>query len=115
MEEKAERALFKAIYTKLATILVGLFVTSCVGLTVFYFNTQHVTAQNTKDIIEEKADIKEIKKDVALIKTVPTLNKKDIQSMKKDIDRIEKGQVRIQADMKEMLKVLYEIKRNGIN
>jgi len=115
MEDKEERQLFKAVYTKLATMLVGLFITSCVGLTIFYFNTQHVTAQNSKDIIEEKADIKQIKEDVNVIKTVPTLNKQDIQSMKKDIDRIEKGQAQMQMDMKEMLKVLYEIKRSGGN
>ena len=58
MEEKEERELIKSIkktvVTKLAGVIISLFVTSCVGLTAFYFNTQAVTAQNTNDIKELK-------------------------------------------------------------
>lgn len=97
--------------------ILGFFLTSCVGLTTFYFQTTYVTAQN-------KADIQQIRIDQKKIISVPVLNQSKIQNIEKDIDRIEKAQREIRKENKEsnkemrkeiqkMIELLYQIRNQN--
>ena len=116
MEEAKEIELIKGIIPKIVNKVIGvvvtLFIYAVIGLTVFYFNTNYVTAQNQTDIKEVKVDIKSIKKDVSNVKNVPTLNMQKIKSIEKDVSRIEKNQSEMRKDIQRMLELLYQIKRN---
>jgi uncharacterized protein HemX len=115
MQDSEERKLFRAVYTKIATVLVGMFITASVGLTTFYFSTQHVTAQNTKDILEQKIDVKKIKDDVSKIKTVPVINQLQIQAIKKDVNRIEESTKEMGKKIDKMMEILLVIKARNPN
>ena len=121
MDEKEERELIKSIkktvVTKLAGVITGLFVTSCIGLTVFYFNTQHVTAQNTqhiKELVEAKSKqnnspqlntlkINQLSKEIAEHKASTKELSDDLKEFKKQYD----------ADKMVIVKLLMEIKEQS--
>lgn len=117
MEEKEERALIKSVTQTIVKWIIGFFLTSCVGLTGFYFNTQYVTAQNTKDI-------KDIKDEVKKVTTVPVLNQNKIKNIQKELtefketykenDKENKESIKeMRKEMQKMIELLYQIRNSS--
>lgn len=113
MEDKEERKLFNSIKNTFVGWIVTFFLTSSVGLTVFYFNTTHVQAQNTKKI--EKLE---------KINGTPELNSLKINQLAKEFYEFKQdakdNHKEDKADAKEMRKelmaikeLLYQIKRQN--
>ena len=112
MNDKEERELFRDV----KKWLIGFFLTSCVGLTGFYFNTTYVTAQNTKDINEIKSEVKKVT-------TVPVLNQNKIKNIAKELTELKDRQKEnhkenkesikeIRKEQQKMLELLYQIKQS---
>lgn len=117
MNDKEEKELIKTTKKTILTWVVTFFLGSCVGLTVFYFNTTYVQAQNT-------SDIKEMKLQLRKVTTVPVLNQSEITNIKKDVARIEHKQEENHKENKaaisdlrrqnlKILELLYQIKRQN--
>jgi len=94
--------------------LIGLAGSSILVAVGFYFNTNYVLGQNTNDIKELKADIKDVK-------TVPVLNQNKIKNIEKELKELKEKQKEnhqeVKEDIKEMRKeqqkmveLLYQIK-----
>lgn len=98
--------IIKAIIVAVISGILAAVVTSV----AFYFNTTNNVDELTKDKVETKENIKELKKDVADIKmtlsntSIYTQENKDkAQNLQNEVSDIKKQQ-------DEMLKLLYEIK-----
>jgi len=117
MNDKEERELIIGAKRTFVNWIVGFFLTSTVGLTAFYFNTNYVIAQNS-------SGIKEIKEDVKKVTTVPVLNQNKIKNIEKDISRIEKAQKEnhkenretqkeMRKELQKITELLFQIKRQN--
>lgn len=106
MEEKAERELFKSAKETIVKWLLTFFLTSSVGLTAWYFNTNAVIAQNTDSIRKIELEIKKVT-------TVPVLNQNKIQNIEKELQEfkldVKANQKENRESTKEMRKQLQKI------
>lgn len=95
--------------------MVGFALTAITIAVTFYFNTNHVMAQNTRDIENQGLDIKKIKDDIEKIKTVPVLNQLQIKGIKKEVARIEAHTEKIDEKLDKVVELLIKMDRNGNN
>lgn len=126
MEDKELKELIKdsrkTLVIKLVGAATGLFVSACIGLTIFYFNTNHVTAQNTNNIEKVSKDVKKIKDDVGNMKTIPVLNQaqisnvnKDIEELNKRVDKIDDKIEKVDEKMDRVVEMLIRLERRNPN
>jgi len=92
--------------------MVGIALASILTAVTFYFNTNYVMAQNSDTNREQTKDIKVIKEQIQIIKTVPVVNQQQIQSIKKDVARIEKATDKMNDKIDKMMELLVVIKNN---
>ena len=107
------KSVWKKVEDHLIKWIVGVAGTAIVIAVAFYFNTNHVMAQNGKDIIDIKKqqdtqsrDIKKIKDDLSDLKMTPVVNQEQIKSIKKDVSKIEKNQDDMDKKIDKILELL---------
>ena len=119
MNDKEEKDLINSTKKTIIGTVVSAVFTLAIGATVFYFNTTHVTAQNT-------SDIQDLTDEVRKISTVPALNQNKIKNIEKDVARIESNQNKhhkenkesikeIRKEQQKILELLYQIKNQNNN
>ena len=109
MNDKEERELINSTRRTIIGSVAGLFISACVGLTVFYFQTTYVTAQNSESIDENKKAIQIVSKKIDEIKTIPVVNQQQINAIKQDVKRIEKNTDRLADRMEKIVELLIRI------
>ena len=115
MNAKEEKDLIQSTKKQIIGSLVAVLVSGVIGLTAFYFQTSYVTAQNTKEIVESKADLKELKKETKNITTVPLLNQSEIRNIKKQVEEVKDDVKEMRKEQQKVLELLYQIKRQNNN
>ena len=117
MNNKEKPSRWQRLENHLVKWLVGLAGTSICVAVGFYFNTNYVMAQNTKDI-------KELKTEVQKVTNVPVLNQSKIKNIEKELREFKVTQKENHKENKEALKemrkeqqkmmeLLYQIKRQN--
>ena len=119
MNDKEEKELIKDTKKAIIGSLVTFLFLGGGGLTVFYFNTSNVQAQNTEQIKENTIELKKIT-------TIPKLNEKQIKNLEAQVTEIKENQKEFQKETKQsiedirktnlkMLELLYQIKQQNNN
>jgi len=84
---------------------IGIIGSICIGLIVFYFNTQSTLSAHDKDLNEIKIDVRELRDKIEIIAIDPAKTNAEIKAIKemvKDIsDEQKESRLRNERDQKE--------------